>query len=104
MAEKNAPPAPGKPGHRLRPDSIAMTTLLTVLVSYGALSNNMILPALPAMASLFQVPGGVAMLVLPAFFIGFGTGQLFYGSLSDRFGRRPVLLTGLSLFTLATTA
>jgi len=81
-----------------------MTTLLAVLVAYGAISNNMVLPALPALASVFQVPGGVAMLAIPAFFLGFGTGQLFFGSLSDRFGRRPVLLTGLGLYTLATAA
>ncbi len=104
MAEAKGPPASGGPRGRLRPDSIAMTTLLTVLVAYGALSNNMVLPALPALASVFQVPGGVAMLVIPAFFLGFGTGQLFFGSLSDRFGRRPVLLMGLGLYTLATAA
>ncbi len=104
MAEAKGPPASGGPRGRLRPDSIGMTTLLAVLVAYGAISNNMVLPALPALASVFQVPGGVAMLAIPAFFLGFGTGQLFFGSLSDRFGRRPVLLTGLGLYTLATAA
>jgi DHA1 family bicyclomycin/chloramphenicol resistance-like MFS transporter len=78
-----------------------MVLLLTVLVAYGAISNNIVLPILPALASGLQVPVGVAMLTISAFFLGFGLGQALYGSLSDRFGRRPVLMAGIGLYTLA---
>jgi DHA1 family bicyclomycin/chloramphenicol resistance-like MFS transporter len=81
-----------------------MIVLLTMLASFGAMSNNIVLPSLPALSSEFQVPAGGAMLAVSTFFLGFGVGQLFYGSLSDRFGRRPVLMGGLGLYTLASAA
>jgi DHA1 family bicyclomycin/chloramphenicol resistance-like MFS transporter len=91
------PPAPG----RFAPESLAMTLLLTTLVAFGALSNNIYLPSLPAMARELGVPIAAVLGTLSAFFIGFGVGQLFYGSLSDHFGRRPVLLAGLVGYTIA---
>ena len=81
-----------------------MVLLLTVLVAFGAISNNMVLPSLPALSAGLGAPPGVAILTVSFFFIGFGVGQLFYGSLSDRFGRRPVLTAGLALYTLASAA
>lgn len=86
---------------RLHPESAAMTVLLTVLVAFGSLSNNMYLPSFPFMARAFGVPVAGIMLTLAAFFVGFAVGQLFYGSLSDRFGRRTVLLAGLAAYTTA---
>lgn len=103
MAEAKEPP-PGASRATLRPDTFAMTLLLTVLVAYGTISNNMVLPSLPALGAVFRVPGGVSMLTISAFFLGFGMGQIFFGSLSDRFGRKPVLLAGLGFYTLATAA
>jgi len=104
MAEPAAPPAAAGPKTRLGPESFAMILLLTVLAAFGALSNNMLLPSLPALSMAFQVPAGAAMLAVSTFLWGFGVGQLFFGSLSDRFGRRPVLMGGLGLYTLASTA
>ncbi|HSR55244.1 MAG TPA: multidrug effflux MFS transporter [Alphaproteobacteria bacterium] len=99
-----ADPAPESrtpfPKWPIRPESMVMVLLLTVLVAYGAISNNIVLPILPALASEFQVPVGTAMLTISVFFVGFGVGQAFYGSLSDRFGRRPVLMAGVGLYTL----
>ncbi len=86
---------------RLRPDSIAMTGLLTALVAFGAISNNMYLPSFPAMARLLEVPVSAVLLTLAAFFVGFAAGQLLYGSVADRYGRRPVLLAGLGAYTAA---
>ncbi len=104
MAEPAAGGGVPGPGTHIRPESFAMVILLTVLVAHGAISNNMVLPSLPALSNEFQVPAGVAMLTISTFFLGFGVGQLFYGSLSDRFGRRPVLMGGLGLYTLASAA
>lgn len=93
--------AAGAARRRLAPDSVALTLLLTVLVAFGALSNNTYLPSFPAMAREFAVPEAGVLLTLSAFFVGFAGGQLVYGSVSDRFGRRPVLLGGLGAYTLA---
>jgi len=100
MADPGRVRHPTAPG-RFAPESLAMTLLLTTLVAFGALSNNMYLPSLPAMARELGVPISAVLGTLSAFFIGFGVGQLFYGSLSDRFGRRPVLLAGLAGYTVA---
>jgi DHA1 family bicyclomycin/chloramphenicol resistance-like MFS transporter len=104
MGEPAALPATPGPKTRFEPESSAIIALLTVLAAFGAISNNMVLPSLPALSGAFQVPAGVAMLAVSIFFLGFGVGQLFYGSLSDRFGRRPVLIGGLGLYTLASAA
>jgi DHA1 family bicyclomycin/chloramphenicol resistance-like MFS transporter len=78
-----------------------MTLLLTALVAFGALSNNTYLPSFPAMARHFGVPVASVLLTLSSFFIGFAVGQLIYGSASDRWGRRPVLLGGLAAYIVA---
>lgn len=101
MADPAAPGGAAVARGRFAPESLAMTLLLTTLVAFGALSNNMYLPSFPAMARELGVPVSTVLATLSAFFIGFAVGQLFYGSLSDRFGRRPVLLGGLAAYTLA---
>jgi DHA1 family bicyclomycin/chloramphenicol resistance-like MFS transporter len=94
-------PRPALPKWPIGAETITMVLLLTVLVAYGAISNNIVLPILPALAQGFDVSVGAAMLTISAFFVGFGFGQAFYGSLSDRFGRRPILMAGVGLYTLA---
>ncbi|MGE0652368.1 MAG: multidrug effflux MFS transporter [Alphaproteobacteria bacterium] len=86
---------------RIAPESLAMTLLLTTLVAFGALSNNTYLPSFPAMTRELGVPIAGVLLTLSSFFIGFAAGQLIYGSASDRWGRRPVLLGGLAAYTVA---
>lgn len=81
-----------------------MTGLLTALAAFAALSNNMYLPSFPAMARVLNVPISSVLLTLSAFFIGFAVGQLLYGSVADRFGRRPVLLLGLAGYVAASAA
>jgi DHA1 family bicyclomycin/chloramphenicol resistance-like MFS transporter len=78
-----------------------MTILLTALVSFGAISNNMYLPSMPAMARDLATSDAGVMLTLSAFLVGFGGGQLIHGPLSDRFGRRPILIAGLVLYAVA---
>lgn len=81
-----------------------MTALLAGLLAITPLSIDMPLPALPGLGH--ALGGGVAraQLVVSAFLLGFAGGQLAYGPLSDRVGRRPVLLGGLGLYLVATAA
>ncbi len=85
----------------LKPDTLALTAVLALLTALGPLSTDMYLPSLPAIAAGLQASTGQAQLTLSAFLFGFAAGQFFYGPVSDRVGRKPVLLFGLGLFTLA---
>ncbi len=75
--------------------------ILACLTAFGPVSIDMYLPALPTIASDLGVDASGAQLTLSAFFLGFGGGQLLYGPLADRFGRRRPLLCGLALFIAA---
>ena len=85
----------------LKSDTLALTIVLALLTALGPLSTDMYLPSLPAIAASFKASTGQTQLTLSAFLLGFAAGQFFYGPISDRIGRKPVLLFGLGLFTLA---
>lgn len=78
-----------------------MVTLLGGLTAFGALSIDMYLPALPAIANDFGASDGVVERSLATFLAGLALGQLFYGPLSDRIGRRPPLIAGVAIYVLA---
>ena len=78
--------------------------LISALVMMGPFTNNIAVPSLPSIALAMQVDFGEAQLVLSIFLAGFAVGQLFVGPLSDRFGRKPVLVVGLSVFVVASVA
>src|SRR5262245_37748278 len=88
-------PAPGLPAGR------RFTVVLGMLTAFGPLSTDMYLPALPALTTSFGTSPGRVQLTLSAFFIGFGAGQLVYGPLADRWGRKPPMLAGVSLYAVA---
>lgn len=75
--------------------------LLAVLTAIAPLSTDMYLPALPAMAHDFNVTTLLMANSLPAYFLGLAIGQLIYGPISDRIGRRTPLIFGLSLHIIA---
>ena len=77
--------------------------LVTAMLMMQPLSTDLYLASLPSLATVFAVPVSTVQLTLSLFVIGFGSAQLVIGPLSDRFGRRPVLLTGLGLY-VATSA
>jgi MFS transporter, DHA1 family, multidrug resistance protein len=89
-------------GGKLRPDTLAMTATLAMLTSLGPLSTDFYLPSLPDIATVFGTTTAGAQATLSGWLIGFASGQVFYGPLSDRLGRKPVLLAGLALFLTAT--
>jgi MFS transporter, DHA1 family, multidrug resistance protein len=78
-----------------------LTLLIAALTALPALSIDMGLPALPELADGLGVEAGAAQLSIGLFLLGFALAQLACGPLSDRFGRRPVLLAGLGLFAAA---
>ena len=92
------------PEHQVLATARGFPVLLTALVSFSALSVDLILPALPNLITYFKSDVPTAQLTVSVFIIGFAFGQLAYGSLSDKFGRRRVLLAGLALYFVASLA
>ena len=75
--------------------------LLSMLMGIQPVATDLYLPALPAIKAEFGAELSQVQLTLSALLLAFGTSQLVWGPLSDRFGRRPILLWGLATFTLA---
>ena len=84
-----------------RVGSLRWVLSLAALAGVTALSIDMSLPAQPTLAHEFRVGPEVSQLTLSLFLAGFAVGQVVFGYLSDAFGRRPALLAGLVLFTVA---
>lgn len=78
-----------------------VVVMLTLLLAIQPVTTDLYLPALPALAGDLDAPMSAVQLTLSALIICFGLAQLAWGPLSDRFGRRPILITGLALYTLA---
>ncbi|GAA3767408.1 multidrug effflux MFS transporter [Microbacterium kribbense] len=81
----------------------ALPTLLLLLTVFGPISMDLYLPALPALTADLGAVTSVAQLTVTACLIGLAGGQLVAGPLSDRFGRRGILLTGIVAY-IATSA
>jgi DHA1 family bicyclomycin/chloramphenicol resistance-like MFS transporter len=86
----------------LQPGTFALTLLLSLLTALGPLSMDMYLPSLPDIGRTLNAPIVQVQLTISSYLFGFAAGQIFYGPVSDRFGRRPVLLGALVLYALAT--
>ena len=85
------------------PLSPALPTLLLLLTVFGPISMDLYLPALPALTADLAAVTSVAQLTVTACLIGLAAGQLIAGPLSDRFGRRGILLIGIAPY-IATSA
>ena len=77
---------------------------LALLLGLQPVSTDVYLPALPMLTRALGAPMTAAQLTMSALILAFGLGQLFWGPVADRVGRRPVLLWGLALYTLASAA
>jgi DHA1 family bicyclomycin/chloramphenicol resistance-like MFS transporter len=73
---------------------------LTLLAALGMLATNMYLASFPSLARDFAASPAQVKLTLTVFLLGFAAGQLIIGPLSDRYGRRPLLLAGLVVYTI----
>jgi DHA1 family bicyclomycin/chloramphenicol resistance-like MFS transporter len=77
-------------------------TIIAFLMALNALAIDIMLPALPQIGEGLSVANpNDTQLVLIAYLLGFGPGQLLYGPLSDRYGRKPILLAGLAIYSVA---
>ena len=85
-------------------ESVANVVLLSLILGMVAYATDMYLPAFPAIGKAFGASPPTVQLSLSVFLYGNAAGQLFFGPLSDRFGRRPILLYGLVAYTVATFA
>jgi len=88
----------------LSPGSVWLTVLLGLLVALTPLGTDSYLPALPAIVQDFGAPVSTVQFTITTFFFGIAAGQLAWGPLSDRFGRKPVLLCGLVLYLVSALA
>ncbi len=83
------------------PPMVEFVALMALLTSLVALSIDAMLPALPMIGDdLGVVERNNTQLVISAFFLGFAVGQVFYGPVSDSFGRKPMIYVGLVLFLI----
>lgn len=80
----------------MRAPSLSFITLL-LMISFASVNAVLFTPALPAIANFFSITEGVAQLTITWFLIGYALGQLIYGPIANRFGRKPALYTGIIL-------
>jgi len=84
-----------------RSPSLGEILLLGSLTAFGAVTIDLYLPTLPAIARDYGTSDAAVQLTLSTFFVGMAVGQLFFGPLSDRIGRRPTILLGCGVYVLA---
>jgi DHA1 family bicyclomycin/chloramphenicol resistance-like MFS transporter len=88
----------------LRPGTFALTALLAGLSAIGPLTTDMYLPSLPDIARALDASTAQVQLTISTYLIGFAVGQVVYGPVSDRHGRKPVLLAAIALYCVASLA
>ena len=93
-------------GDRATPGNREFLAIAALCMAMAAMSIDLLLPAFPEMREAFGLQAGATEIsrVITAFFIGLGLGQLFYGPLSDRFGRKPVLFVGIAIYICGAVA
>jgi MFS transporter, DHA1 family, multidrug resistance protein len=97
-------PAPGDWAKReTRHTRVRLLALLIAMAGVGSLSLNILVPAIPGLAAKLAADPASVQLAVSLYLMGLAAAQLVFGPLSDRFGRRPVVLAGLALATIAST-
>jgi MFS transporter, DHA1 family, multidrug resistance protein len=83
---------------------VQLLALLVAMTGVSSLSLNILVPAIPSLVMKFAADPASVQLTVSLYIMGLAAAQLVFGPLSDRFGRRPVVLTGLALATVASTS
>jgi DHA1 family bicyclomycin/chloramphenicol resistance-like MFS transporter len=98
--------APRASKRRAVPGSREFLAIVALCMAMAAMSIDLLLPAFPEMRAAFGLDEGATEIswAVTAFFIGLGFGQLVYGPLSDRFGRKPVLYAGIVVYVVGAVA
>lgn len=78
--------------------------ILVAMSALGPMALNIFMPSMPGLAKYFLVDYGLVQMTLTLYLIGLGAAQLVYGPLSDRYGRRPVLLWGMAIYCIGSLA
>jgi DHA1 family bicyclomycin/chloramphenicol resistance-like MFS transporter len=81
-----------------------LLALLIAMTGVSSVSLNILVPAIPGMAAKFATDASNVALTVSLYLLGLAVAQLLFGPLSDRFGRRPVVVSGLALAAIASTA
>lgn len=81
---------------------IFLIIFLGMLSAFGPFVTDMYLPTLPSMAEIFHTSPSLVQMGLATSMLGLAVGQIFFGPLSDKFGRRPVLMSAMLLFAVST--
>jgi DHA1 family bicyclomycin/chloramphenicol resistance-like MFS transporter len=95
---------PGSERRRDEPTPWRLLGLLMAMTAIGPMSLNILVPALPQLAARLATDTGTVQLTVSLYLVGLASAQLVLGPLSDRFGRRPVVLAGLALTVAASAA
>lgn len=104
MTAPDTPPADPAANPAGRPNTILLATVVSMMVAFGPMTIDLYLPALPAITDDLATTAERVQRTLSVYIVGFAVSQLFYGPLSDRFGRRPVLFVGVGLYIAASIA
>ncbi|MEQ8356493.1 MAG: multidrug effflux MFS transporter [Kiloniellaceae bacterium] len=97
-------PAPSLPDSPVPPALRPSLGILIAVTALGPMALNIFIPAMPGLVTVFNTDYGTIQLTLTLYLFGIAIAQLFMGPLSDRFGRRPVLLAGIAVFLLGSLA
>lgn len=81
---------------------VFLIIFLGMLSAFGPFVTDMYLPTLPSMAEIFNTTPSLVQLGLATSMLGLAVGQVFFGPLSDKYGRRPVLMSAMILFAVST--
>ncbi len=86
----------------LKPDTFALTALLAVLTAIGPLTVDLYLPSLPEISRVLDASTAQTQLTISSYLAAYAICPIVYGPVSDRYGRKPVLLAALTIFCAAT--
>jgi DHA1 family bicyclomycin/chloramphenicol resistance-like MFS transporter len=96
--QQAAPPSTKHPGMGFK----QFVAIIAAMMATNALAIDSMLPALPAIGhALGIVEDNQRQWIITAYLLGFGSAQIIYGPLADRFGRKPILLVGLSIYVVS---